>query len=62
MVSFIGSVPADDPQLVILVAIDEVHDEEKQASSSFATTLTSDAEDEKSSGRESGYVSSSSGR
>lgn len=42
VVSFIGSVPADDPQLVIFVAIDEVHDEEKQASSSFATTLTSE--------------------
>lgn len=42
VVSFIGSVPADDPELVIFVAIDEVHDEEKKASSSLATKLTSE--------------------
>ncbi len=41
VVSFIGCVPADDPQVVIYVVIDEVHDEEKKASSSVATALTS---------------------
>lgn len=41
VVSFIGAVPADDPQLVIYVAIDEIHDEEKKASSTVATTMTS---------------------
>lgn len=42
VVSFIGCVPADDPQLVIFVAIDEIHNEEKKASSTMATTLTSE--------------------
>lgn len=40
IVSFIGSVPADNPELIIYVAIDEVHDEEKKASSSVASALT----------------------
>ncbi len=41
VVSFIGCVPVDDPQVVIYVVIDEVHDEEKKASSTVATELTS---------------------
>lgn len=41
VVSFIGCVPADDPQIVIYVVMDEIHDEEKKASSTQATTLTS---------------------
>jgi len=41
VVSFIGCVPTDDPQVVIYVVIDEVHDETKKASSTVATTLTS---------------------
>lgn len=41
VVSFIGCVPTDDPQVVIYVVIDEVHDEAKKASSTVATTLTS---------------------
>lgn len=42
VVSFVGCVPTDDPQVVIYVVIDEVHDEEKKASSSLATSLTSE--------------------
>ena len=42
VVSFIGCVPTDDPQVVIYVVIDEIHDEEKKASSSLATALTSE--------------------
>ncbi len=41
VVSFIGCVPTDNPQVVIYVVIDEVHDETKKASSTVATTLTS---------------------
>jgi stage V sporulation protein D (sporulation-specific penicillin-binding protein) len=41
VVSFIGCVPTDDPKVVIFVVIDEVHDETKKASSTVATTLTS---------------------
>lgn len=41
VVSFIGCVPADDPQVVIYVVIDEIHNEEKKASSTVATELTS---------------------
>lgn len=42
VVSFIGCVPADHPEVVIYVVIDEVHNEEKKASSSLATALTSE--------------------
>lgn len=42
VVSFVGCVPTDDPQAVIYVVIDEIHDEEKKASSSLATALTSE--------------------
>ncbi len=42
VVSFVGCVPTDDPQVVIYVVIDELHDEEKKASSSLATSLTSE--------------------
>lgn len=42
VVSFVGCVPTDDPQVVIYVVIDEIHDEEKKASSSLATALTSE--------------------
>jgi stage V sporulation protein D (sporulation-specific penicillin-binding protein) len=41
VVSFIGGAPADDPQVVIYVILDEVFDEEKKASSTVATTLAS---------------------
>lgn len=41
VVSFIGGVPANDPQVVIYVVIDEIQNEEKKASSSVATALTS---------------------
>lgn len=42
IVSFIGGVPADNPEVVIYTVIDEVHDEEKKAMSSVATKLTSE--------------------
>lgn len=42
VVSFIGGVPADKPEVVIYTVIDEVHDEEKKAMSSVATKLTSE--------------------
>ena len=42
IVSFIGSVPADNPQVVIYVVIDEVHSETLFKSSRPATQLTSD--------------------
>ena len=42
VVSFIGCAPADHPEVMIYVVIDEVHDEEKKASSSLATALTSE--------------------
>ncbi len=42
VVSFVGCAPADQPEVVIYVVIDEVHDEEKKASSSLATALTSE--------------------
>ncbi|MBE5961503.1 MAG: penicillin-binding protein 2 [Lachnospiraceae bacterium] len=41
VVSFIGCVPTNDPQLVSYVVIDEVDDEEKKASSTVATQMTS---------------------
>lgn len=41
VVSFIGTAPVDDPQIVIYVVIDEIFDEEKKASSTEATKLTS---------------------
>lgn len=42
VVSFVGCVPADKPEVVTYVVIDEIHDEEKKASSSLATALTSE--------------------
>ena len=42
IVSFIGSVPADNPQVVIYVVIDEVHSETLFKSSRPATQLTSE--------------------
>ncbi len=41
VVSFIGCAPTNDPQIVSYVVIDEVADEEKKASSSPATEMTS---------------------
>lgn len=41
LVSFIGNVPADDPEIVIYVVIDEPQNVVKQADSSIATKLTS---------------------
>lgn len=41
VVSFIGNVPADDPEIVIYVVIDEPQNVEKQADSSIATNLAS---------------------
>lgn len=41
VVSFVGSVPADDPEVVIYVVIDEIDDETLYNSSKPATTLTS---------------------
>ncbi len=41
VVSFLGSVPANDPQVVIYVVIDEVNDDELYNSSKPATSLTS---------------------
>lgn len=41
LVSFIGAVPADDPEIVIYVVIDEPQNVVKQADSSLATKLAS---------------------
>lgn len=46
VVSFIGCAPADKPEVVVYVVIDEIHDEAKKASSSLATSLTSEIMDE----------------
>ena len=42
VLSFIGCVPVDDPQVVCYVVVDNVHDEEKKASSSLAQGLFAD--------------------
>lgn len=42
LVSFIGSVPADDPQVMIYVVIDEAEDEKLQSRASIASTLAAD--------------------
>ncbi len=41
VVSFLGCVPADDPQVVIYVVIDEAQNVETEASSTIATTFAS---------------------
>ncbi|MDE7297362.1 MAG: hypothetical protein K2N94_00865, partial [Lachnospiraceae bacterium] len=46
VVSFISCAPADKPEVVLYVVIDEIHDETKKASSSLATSLTSEIMDE----------------
>lgn len=42
LVSFIGCVPADDPQVMIYVVVDEAADEELQSKASIASGLASD--------------------
>ena len=42
LVSFIGCVPADDPQVMIYVVVDEAADEELQDRASIASTLAAD--------------------
>ena len=42
VVSFVGFAPADDPQVMTYVVIDEIHDEELAGSSSSATKMTSE--------------------
>lgn len=42
IVSFAGFAPADNPQVVMYVVIDEIHDPEKAGSSSSATSMTSE--------------------
>lgn len=41
VVSFIGFAPVNDPQLVIYVVLDEIHDEEKKDKSSVASSMVS---------------------
>lgn len=42
LVSFIGCVPADNPQVMIYVVVDEAHDEELQSKASIASSLAAD--------------------
>ena len=42
MVSFVGFAPADDPQVMTYVVMDEIHDESIAGSSSSATRMTSE--------------------
>lgn len=42
LVSFIGCVPADNPQVMIYVVVDEAADEELQSRASIASTLAAD--------------------
>lgn len=42
LVSFIGCVPADDPQVMIYVVVDEAADEELQSKASIASSMAAD--------------------